>query len=140
MDKTTRRQRLEIAWQTDDVTWQLDVAYNLVHRLYEDYYSTIEMNIGPTEYDATGNALIAAREAIGATIEGLRRITGQVTDREVEEAERLLEQHKADTLFNKLSDRLRDSHYDETIKAEMDRLSLLPDAEAIPLLEKYLAK
>lgn len=140
MDKTTRRQRLEIAWQTDDVTWQLDVAYNLVHRLYEDFYSMREMNIGPAEYEYTGTALIAAREAISATIEGLNRITGTVNEREVEEAERLLEQHKADTLFNKLSDRLRNSHYDESIKAEMDRLSQLPDAEAIPLLEKYLGK
>ena len=139
MDKTTRRQRLEIAWQTDDVTWQLDVAYNLVHRLYEDFYSSIEMDIGPAEYEATGNALLAAREAISATIEGLRRITGQVTDREVEEAERLLEMHKADTLFNEISDRYRLSN-DESIREKMEQLSRLPDAEAIPLLEKYLGK
>ena len=57
----------------------------------------------------------------------------------MEEAERLLEQHKADTLFNQLSDRYHLSH-DESIREEMERLSRLPDAEAIPLLEKYLAK
>lgn len=140
MDKTTRRQRLDTSFLTDGETWQLEIAYNMVHRLYEDYFSMREMEmIGQAEYENIGYSLLAAREAIQATITGLNHIIGVVEDREVEEAERLLEQHKADTLFNQLSDRYRLSH-DESIREEMERLSRLPDAEAIPLLEKYLAK
>lgn len=143
MDKTTRRQRLDFVSMFDE-EWKLEAAYGLLSDLYQDIYGCSDVEVGGYEKKRTANTLLAAEALIMEAVRSLAECTGRTDypggSYDLEEAERLLELHKAEELYYKATDRSRRQGWPDKLQEKLRAISQLPDAEAIPALEALLAE
>lgn len=143
MDKSTIRQRQEFSYQFDEV-WKLDAAWNLLSNLYDEIYGLQEPEVGPYEKEKTASTIIAANALIYDVMAALYQCMGKTDYRggsyQVEQAARLQELHKVEELYNRATERSQRQGWPDKLQERIRAISQLPDAEAIPELEKLLAE
>ena len=147
MDKTTHKERFAMSFAAYDLLYKLDVVWTLLSDLYTEIYGVREPSVGGYEINHTAATLLAAEDVLYGCMAELNHLCGSTdyrgSESRLEDAKRLLDMHKAEELHSKLSDKVRLARNPATaaaLKAEIDKISPLDDAEAIPLLEALLAQ
>lgn len=146
MSKTTHKERMAVAFQYDG-HYKLEAALKLLDNLYQEIYSLREKEVGQYEFELTGATIVTVNELLYSAVAELHYLTGDFYfpggEMRALEAQELVEMHKVEELHKKLSDRLRHSRneaQEKSLRAEMERISQLPDTEAITALEAILAQ
>lgn len=147
MEKTNHATRMELSEYLNDTVWKIDHAELLLRDVHQQFFSGMKQErLYPQDAESVGRLIMAAADILWDVLAEIRPLVGDTKYRgakaAMETAKLLLDSQRVDELHFLLADKMRlaKGPNEKATRAEIDRISRLPDAEAIPQLEALLAK